>query len=172
MNNPILVLSDSSCCTVVPNQYQRSCLQCLDLHANKVLISLWGIQLILLIIALFCWNSNIVCCNWILLSFQFVELYPLRWVYLEYQLNSCVDIKGCVKILIYCWVHKVCFNIHIKFIPHRLSFITVGHLKLTATTHVNRNWTHFILWKLVCACCEQFNWWVLVQACSSRSPVY
>ena len=53
VRNPMLVLSDSVCCTVessVPNQYQQSSLQCLDLHANKVLISLWGKQWILLII--------------------------------------------------------------------------------------------------------------------------
>ena len=40
--NPILLLSDSVCCTVensVPNQYQQSSLHCLDLHENKVLIS-------------------------------------------------------------------------------------------------------------------------------------
>ena len=53
VRNLVLVLSDSVCCTVessVPNQYQRSSLQCLDFHGNKVLISLWGKQRILLII--------------------------------------------------------------------------------------------------------------------------
>ena len=56
VRNHILVLSDSVCCTVersVLNQYQQSSLQCLDLQANKVLISLWGKQQILLIIVPF-----------------------------------------------------------------------------------------------------------------------
>ena len=56
VRNPMLVLSDSVCCTVessVPNQHRQSSLQCLYLHANEVLISLWGKQRILLLIVPF-----------------------------------------------------------------------------------------------------------------------
>ena len=71
--NPILVQSNSICCTVessVPNQYQRSILQCLDLHANKVLISLWRKQRILLIIVSFLLSKL----RNILLQVNFAEL--------------------------------------------------------------------------------------------------
>ena len=58
----------------------------------------------------------------------------LRSVNLEYQLKCWVHIKDCVKIFIYCWVHKVYSDNRVKFIPHRLSFIPVCRLKLTVTT--------------------------------------
>ena len=58
----------------------------------------------------------------------------LRSIYLEYHLKYCVYIKVCVKIFIYCWVHKVYSDNHVKFIPQRFSFIGFCHLKLTATT--------------------------------------
>ena len=54
----------------------------------------------------------------------------MRSVYLKYQLKSCVYLKGCVKIFIYCRVHKVYSNDRVKFLPHRLSFISVYRLKL------------------------------------------
>ena len=71
----------------------------------------------------FCWISN-------LLNFT-----RLRSVYLEYQLKCCVHAKDCVKIFIYCWVHKVYSDNRLKFMLHRLSFIPVCRLKLTATTY-------------------------------------
>ena len=58
-------------------------------------------------------------------------------MYLEYQLKCCAHIKGCVKIFIYCWIHKVYSDNLVKFIPHRLSFIPVCRLKLIATAFKN-----------------------------------
>ena len=77
VRNPILVLSDSVCCTVessVPNQYQQSSLQCLDLHANKVLTGLWGKQRILLIIVSFLLPKL----RYNLLQVNFAE-FPICW---------------------------------------------------------------------------------------------
>ena len=134
VNNPILVLPDSVCCAVVPNQYQRSSLQYLGLRANKALISLWGKQQILMIIVSLLLSKP----QYSLLQVNFAEL-PICWTLpfeisnLEYQLKSCVHIKGCVKIFIYCCVHKVYSDNRVRFIPHCLRFIPVCRLKLTAT---------------------------------------
>ena len=73
----------------------------------------------------FCWISNLL------------NSARLSSVYLEYQLKCYVHTKGCVKIFIYCRVHKVYSNGRVKFILYFLSFIPFCRLKLTATTYKN-----------------------------------
>ena len=79
-------------------------------------------------------NSDLVCCKWIFLNFQFVELYPFEVSIPGISVKVLCSYKSCVKIFIYFWVHKVYSNNHVKFIPHSFSFIPVCRLKLTATT--------------------------------------
>ena len=74
MSRILLALSDSVCCTIVPNQYQRSNWQSLGLHANKVLISLWRKQRILLIIVSLLLSKL----RYSLLQVNFAEL-PICW---------------------------------------------------------------------------------------------
>ena len=70
------------------------------------------------------------------MNFQFVELYLFELSIPGISVMCSVHIKGCVKIFIYCLVHKVYSNNCIKFILHHLSFMPIFRLKLTATTRV------------------------------------